>query len=356
MTQFDRYIASAALRFFVFAAFGLTALFSLLELVEQLQSVGQGQYRLIDALVYVLLLAPSKLLQVAPVSMLLASLLGLGGLATTSELTALRALGVSEFRITISLIKLAVPILVTLFLTVEFVIPPAQQLAQTERTAKLTSSEPVHGGDGFWTQSDRQYLNVQSFGYGNVPKNINIYVFTANGTLSRYVHADRAVIRPDGTWLLDNVIQKQVLTQQFRTEYLSTLAWHSFLPQQKAKLLVLPPESMPPIELYRYVRDLELHHQPATRYQQELWAKISIPVSFIAMILIAMPFVFAPARAQNSGQQIAVGAIIGMIFTLIQQIGAHLDVLLSLDPAVVAMLPPLILMAAAIYLFRRTHR
>ncbi len=356
MTQLDRYIAAHALRYFIFAAFGLTALFSLLEFVEQLRSVGQGHYHLVDALAYVALLSPSKLLQAAPVSMLLGSLLGLGGLASGSELTAMRALGISERRIAGALFKLAVPILAVLFLMAEFVIPPAQQFAQAERTAKLSSSAPVHGGDGFWAQADRQYLNVEHFGFGNVPRDINIYAFTADGALASYIHADRAMIRPDGTWLLSDVVRKRLHAAQFQTEYLASLAWHSFLPQQQAQLLVLPPESMPPVELYRYVRDLEQRDQPATRYQQAFWAKVSIPLSMFAMILIAMPFVFATSRAQNSGQQLAIGAIIGIVFTLIQQISAHLDLLLNLNPAIVVMAPPLLLMAAAVYLFRRAHR
>jgi len=356
MTRLDRYIAAHALRFFILAVAGLTALFSLLEFVEQLRSVGEGHYRLVDALIYVALLSPSKLLQVAPVSMLLASLLGLGGLAGNSELTAMRALGVSERRIAGALLKLAVPILAVLFLTAEFVIPPAQQFAQADRTAKLSSSAPVHGGDGFWAQANRQYLNVQQFGFGNIPKNINIYTFTADGALTSYIHADRAIIRPDGTWLLSDVVRKRLHASQFETEYLPSLAWHTFLPRQQARLLVLPPESMPPVELYRYTRYLEQRDQPATRYQQALWAKAGIPLSMAAMILIAMPFVFGSARAQNGGQQITIGAIIGIVFTLVQQISAHLDLLLGLNPAVTAITPPLLLMALAIYLFRRAHR
>jgi lipopolysaccharide export system permease protein len=356
MNQLDRYIAVHTLRFFILSAAGLTALFSLLEFVEQLRFVGQGHYHLVDALTYVAFLSPSKLLQAAPVSMLLGSLLGLGGLASGSELTAMRALGIPERRIAGALFKLTIPILAGLFLLAEFVIPPAQQFAQTERAAKLSSSEPLRGGDGFWAQGNGQYLNVEHFGFGNIPKGINIYTFTSGGTLAAYIHADRAIIRPDGTWLLTGVVQTRLLASQFQTENLTSLTWHSFLPKQQAHLLVLPPESMPPIELYRYVRDLKQHNQPAARYQQALWATVSIPLSMFAMILIAMPFVFGTSRAQNSGQQLAIGAIIGIVFTLIQQISAHLDLLLTLNPAFIITAPPILLMAVAIYLFRRSQR
>ena len=356
MTQLDRYIMTAVLRVFVLAALGLTALLTLLGFVEELSYVGQGNYRLVDALAYVLLVSPSKLFEVAPVSMLLASLVGLGGLASESELTAMRALGLSERGIAWSLLKLTVPILLVLFLVSEYVIPPAQQFAQTARAARLSTSASFRDANGFWAQSNGQYLNVERFGYGNNPRNINIFHFGEDGVLTSYIHAGRAVIQPDGEWLLSDVVRKRLQAGEFRTDDLPLLAWHSFLPRRQAQLLVLPPESMPPVELYRYVRSLERGHQPAARYAEEFWAKASTPLSMAAMILIAIPFVFGSARSQNAGQQLTIGAIVGIAFTLFQQISAHLDVLLDLNPAITAMAPPLLTISAALYLFRRAHR
>ncbi|HTR16549.1 MAG TPA: LPS export ABC transporter permease LptG [Acetobacteraceae bacterium] len=359
MTLLDRYIEAAALRAFALVAVALTTLFSLLEFVEQLSSVGQGHYRLIDALVYVLLTTPARLLQVTPISMLLGSLLALGALARTSELTALQSLGISEIRIIGSIVKLAVPIVIALFLLAEFVIPPAQQLAQEHRTSALSSlpaSAPLRSGDSFWAQSDRQYLNVQQFEYGNVPKDIDIYTFADDGSLESFIHADRADIRPDGTWLLTDVLRKRLDSSQFQTEHLASLPWHSFMLRKQTQLLMLPPESLPPIALYRYVHDLKQRHQQAIRYEQELWTRISIPLSIVAMIMIAAPFVFGPPRAQNTGQHLMIGAIVGIIFSMSQQIVDHLGLLLDLNPAVTALAPSLLLMALAVYLFRRAHR
>jgi hypothetical protein len=96
MMQYDRYIGWTILRTFLVIAAGLTALFSLLSFVEQLGLVGEGHYRVLDALAYTVLTAPDRLLQLAPVAMLLATLLGLAKLARGSELTALCSFGVSE--------------------------------------------------------------------------------------------------------------------------------------------------------------------------------------------------------------------------------------------------------------------
>ncbi len=351
-----RYVEFAAFRAFVWVAVALTGLFSLLEFVEQLASVGQGHYTVADALLYVLLTAPSRLLQVTPVSMLLGSLLTLGALARNSELTAMLSLGVSETRIVGSVLRLIFPIIAALFLTAEFVIPPAQRLAQEQRTLALSSSTSFHADGSFWAQSDHQYLNVQRLRGGRVPMGIDLYSFETNGSLRSIIHAEQADVRPDGLWLLRSVSRRRVEASQLKTDRLASLSWHCFVPIQQMRFLMLPLESIPPSALYQHVRTLQRQHRKATRYEQELWAKASIPFSMIAMIMIVAPFVFGSTRAQNTGHYLAAGASFGIVFSLAQQILGHLGVLLELSPAITALAPSILVMALAIYLFRSAHR
>ena len=352
----DRYIQVAAFKAYVLVVTGLTALFSLLAFVDQLGLVGQGHYRVSDALVYVLLSAPYRLLQMTPMSMLLGSLLALGVLGRNSELIAMRSMGFSEGRVIRRIVMLALPIAVVLLLLAEFVIPTAQRLAQERRSSALTSLTTLRSDDSFWAQGDGQYLNVQQFLYGNVPRDIDIYAFNDDGNLTSFIHAGSADIRPDGTWLLSDVIRKRIRASQFNSEHLASLSWHSFISAKQTRLLILPPESMPPIALYRYVRALKARHQQATRYDQELWAKLSMPLSMVAMIMIAAPFAFGAPRADSFGRQITTGAVVGIVFTFAQQITNQLDLLLDLNPAAVALAPPLLLMVLAVSLFRRAYR
>ena len=356
MALVSRYVEIAAFKAFALVAVALTGLFSLLEFVEQLAFVGQGQYGVADALSYVLLTAPSRMLQVIPVSMLLGSLLALGALARNAELTAMLSLGISESRIIGSVLKLTLPIVATLLLTTEFVIPPAQQLAQEQRAYALSSSASSHVDNSFWAQDDHQYLNVQQFGPGNVPLGIDIYAFESDGSLDSIIHADHAVIRSDGMWLLSIVSRKRIYASEFRTDHLASLPWRSFIPIRQIRFLILPLNSTPPVELYWYIRSLEQRHQNATRYEQELWTKASIPLSMVAMIMIAAPFVFGSTRAQSTGQHLTRGVGFGIVFSLSQQILGRLGLLLDLSPAVTALAPSLLVIVLAIYLFRNTHR
>lgn len=355
MTPMLRYVGLTALKACALAAVALTGLLSLLEFVEQLASIGQGRYRVTDAFVYVLLTAPSRLLQVAPVALLVGCLLSLGGMARNSELTAMLSLGISERRIIGSVLWLALPITLILFLLMEFVIPPAQQLAREQRASALSSSVSIGTGSGFWAQQDRQYLNVQQFERGNIPIGIDVYSFLADGSLESTLHADRADIRPDGTWLLAHVSRRRVHAWTIETDHLPTLAWRSFVSPRQIQFLIIPLDSVPPIALFRHLRGLR-PDQKAPRDEQELWTKLSLPLSLVAMIMAAAPFVFASQRTQSSGQQLARGVALGIVFSLGQQILSRLGLLFELSPAVTTMVPPLLVIALAISLLRRRHR
>jgi lipopolysaccharide export system permease protein len=353
MTRLERYIAVASIRALLLVCVGLTSLFSLLDLLDQLHDVGRGHYRLIDAFGYILLTAPARLLQLMPASMLLATLFALGTLASHNELTVMRAAGVPPRRIVGTLFKVAGPLVIGLFLLAQFVIPPAQQLAQAERLSRLSAaSTPLRSGNSFWAEGDRQFLNVRRLEHGNLPRDIDIYAFAAGGALQTFIHADGADVRPDGTWVLSGVLRKRFEGTRIETDHLASLLWSSFLRPRQVALLILPPESMPPIELYGYVHALERAHQPSARYDEELWAKIDIPLALAAMIMIAATFVLGPLRAHGTGQRIAVGAMIGIVFALAQQITSYWGLLTSASPALAATLPSLLLMAVAGYLLR----
>ncbi len=345
----SRAIEAAALRALVAVAAALCGLFSLLEFVEQLASVGQGDYRVGDALAYVALTAPGRLLQVMPVSMLLASLLSLGALARTSELTAMLSLGISERRIVATVLRLLVPVVAVLLLLAQFVIPPAQQRAQDWRADALGPGA-AQGGDAVWAHDGREYLSVARFEHGTVPVGIDLYRFRADGSLDSLVHAERGEIGADGTWALSDVSRRTVEDSRLATEHLARLDWHSFVRPGQLGVLTLPPDSLAPVALVRHIARLRRQHQAATRYERALWTRAAIPVSMAAMVMIAAPLVFGAPRQQGSGQRMARGVGLGIVFSLAQQIAGRLGELLSVGPAVTALAPPLLLLALAVAL------
>lgn len=355
MNQLDRYIGVLTLRIFILAMSALTFLFSLLDFVQQLSLVGQGTYDARDAIVYTVFTAPSRALQLSPVAMLLASLLALGLLARHAELTAWRSLGVSEARIIGALVKLSLPIIFALFLIAQYVVPTAQLLAQGAQEAALGESATALHYGGFWVAHDRQYLNVQNFSFDKNPENIDIYDFAEDGSLTTYLHAERATIEPDGSWLLQNVLEKRVQGTQFVTTWMPTLAWASFISRQHMQLLQLPTATMPPIDLFRYIHELRRNDQQAVNDELVFWSMVSLPFSLLALVLAAAPFAFGSQRMQSAGRQLLVGTLLGIGFELTQQLIFYFGLRLDLPPVLTALMPSLLLGGVAAYSIRRGH-
>ena len=349
----DRYVALAALRGYVLVASGLAALFSLLAFVEQLRLVGQGSYRVPDALLYVLLTAPLRLVSVTPVALLVGSLLSLGALGRNSELIALRGLGLSERRIMGAVARLVLPVTLAVFALTQFVVPPAERWAEALRSAALAGSADAPGDHGFWAHGAHTYLHVGRFQGRAEALGIEIYAFAPDGRLLRAIEADSAAIGPGRDWVLLGVRETTVDRARLDTRRIATLDWHAFVSTGHLRMLALPLEAMPPVGLLRHVRALRREHQQGLYYELELWRRIAMPLAMVAMIMAAAPFVFAPPRSQNLGRLITVGALVGVVFTLAQQITAHLALLLGLDPAAAALAPPLVLMALAALALRR---
>lgn len=342
MTLLDRYVQLGILRAFILVGLALVSLFSLFDFVEQLGSVGQGRYGAIDAFEYVLLTAPGRFMRLTPPSVLLASLLALGAMASSGELTALRALGVSKGRIIRWVLELGALIMVLLFLIAEFVAPPAQRLAEYERATKIAPTEAVRSGGSFWAHGDHGFVNVRHFSGTGRPEDVDIYVFRDDGSLESYRHAAQAEVLADGQWRITDVTSKQFGSDGVVTRRLDSATWASFLRPEQVQLLKLPPESMAPTQLFAYVRDLKRQHERGSRFEQQLWALLAIPFATAAMILTAAPFVFGSFRATSVGQRITVGAVVGIVFSLAQQIASYLGVLLSLDAALSALAPSLL--------------
>ncbi|MBT8131779.1 MAG: LptF/LptG family permease, partial [Gammaproteobacteria bacterium] len=94
MTLLDRYILAGVLRGTVLVLLVLLVLNSFVSFIGQVDNVGQGSFTMADAIGYVLLTMPTIVYDLLPIATLLGALLGLGNLASHSELIVMRAAGI----------------------------------------------------------------------------------------------------------------------------------------------------------------------------------------------------------------------------------------------------------------------
>ena len=89
----DRYIGKTIFKTIIMTLFMLVSLSGIIKFVDQLRKVGQGEYTALSAGMYTLLSVPKDIEIFFPMAALLGALLGLGQLATRSELVVMQASG-----------------------------------------------------------------------------------------------------------------------------------------------------------------------------------------------------------------------------------------------------------------------
>lgn len=352
MKRLDRYIAISIAKGYFLVSLVLASAFGLLDLVKELDDIDKGQYQAGNAFMYVAMMLPGRMFDMLPLIAMIGSTTALGTMAVTSELVAIRAAGVSTFRISWAAIKPGIALMILAALAAEFILPPLAQSAYTQRTLAVADSTAVSTKGGFWFRDEHQFVNVREMLYGRIPAEIDIYAFDEKGNLTTFTHADEITIK-EPFWLLHTVVQKQLLDKTITTRQLATLPWRPFLSPAEINALVMPLEALSPSVLYAYTKKLQSQGQDAARYKLAFWHKVCLPLAAGAMVLLAVSFVFGSLRSVSSGRRLLVGTGIGMLFYLANQIISYIGLLTGLPTALTALTPVLLALITAIGLMRR---
>ena len=355
MRTLSRHIGRRAIRGYALIMAVLASTFSLLIFVNELGDVGKGTYGISDAALHVLLTLPSLMVELAPATALLGAVVGLGELAAGHELIAMLALGVSPRRIGWSVLRTGVLLMLVVIGTEEFVAPWGVQLAFKRRARAISGVESRRAQQGFWSQDGRRVVNVRRILHGRIPADIEIYEFDDDGRLHLLIWAEQAVIHNSKQWVLLDVVQKVITENETVTEHFSRLPWDSPFAPDQLNLIVLPVETLSPWALYGYVQYLRQTDQNAERPELTLWQKVSMPLSTMGMVLVAIPFVLGPLREATAGKRMLNGGVIAAAFYFGSQLVIQLGSVFHLHPALITLSPVAVLYGVAVWLYRRVR-
>ncbi|MFB3061436.1 MAG: LptF/LptG family permease, partial [Candidatus Binatia bacterium] len=250
-------------------------------------------------------------------------------------------------------IKTGALLMLAVIVLEEFVAPPLDQLALTQRSLAISQKGNLRTEHGFWSRDGLRFINVHQVLHGRIPADIDIYQFDEQGHLRVFTHARQANTEDPTQWLLTDVEQKVIDGQDVTAQSLSSLPWKSFLGPDQIGILVLPSETLSLSDLYQFVRYLREREQSTNQYELALWQMVSMPVATGAMVMMSISFVFGPLRSATAGKRIMVGSIVGVAFHLASQIFGHFGVLYALNPALTTLAPPAAILGIALWLFRR---
>ena len=338
MKLIDRHIMRAILSWVGIVVLVLVSLGAFIDMVGQLDDVGQSQYGLPEALSYVALRVPRTIFEMLPAAALLGALLGLGNLASHSELVVMRASGVSRLRLLGSASIAGVLLIVLMALLGESVAPTLGQYARQIRATALLEDVSIGDGQEIWLKDGDLILNLEQLGddfsFGGV------YLFSVpDRSLAQVARADSADIDNSDRWLLRNYSSTEFRDDRVLAENTRQAAKSYDLSPDLLGLSVVRPDLLDTAGLWRYIGYLKSQELDSTRYEVALWTRVANVISVGVMVVLALPFVFGSLRSTGAGARLIVGLMIGLGYYLATQMLASSGEVFDLNPVLVAWAP-----------------
>lgn len=339
----------------VFAA--LLMLFALLDLINQLNEMGRGDYQLGYVLLFVLLTLPGHIYELFPVAVLIGAIFALVQLAASSELTVYRASGVSLRQLILTLLRIGLPLLLLCFIFGEFIAPPSEKLAQQIKLKAQNAQVNIKEfRSGVWVKDEGSFVNVKNVMHDTSLLNVSIYQFDENYQLQSITAAGRAAYQSEGLWQLEEVRRTMFSAQGTVVDALPVAEWRSTLNPDILNVLMVVPEQMSAWNLYQYTRHLADNKQKTVRYDIALWNKLIYPFAVLIMLLLALPFSAYQRREGGIGGKIFIGVVLGLSFHFVGRLFANLGALKEWPPFLSATAMSWIFLGLALALLWRAER
>ncbi len=348
----DLYIARTLLGTITVTLSVLVGLSALIKFVEQLRKLGEGDYDMLTASLFVLLSLPRDLEQFFPMATLLGGLVGMGLLASNSELVVMQAAGLSRWNIIASAMKSTVIMILVVMAISEWVTPFSESRAKEIKTQAITGGSLFSTEQLVWAKDGDQFVSIGQVLTREALKDISIFSFNEDLTLNTITYAQTGVFEKNN-WFLENVDVTRFSAEKIDVEKHRRQNWNSSLTPDKLGIVAVKPEALSIEGLVDYIGYLENNDQDAKRYELALWRKILQPVSIGVMMLMALSFIFGPLRSVTMGARVIMGVLTGFGFFITNEVFGPLSLVYQFPPILGAVLPSLLFAAIATYLLRR---
>jgi len=328
-------------------------------LLGEVGDIGKGDYTFVTALTYVIYTVPRRAYTLFPTAAVIGTLMGLGQLAASSELTALRALGLSRRRLGLA-VAISLALLTTLMvLNGETLGPWGQKRADGIKASAKSKDMIMAQYSGLWAREGNTFLNAQSGqekGNGTQSwlelRDVRLYEFDEAGRLESIARAASAEHRPDG-WLLHDVNRTYFDARSVTQTSVMEEHWQSKLDDAALSASIAQPRYLPSSDLRSSIQYRKRNGLDAGEYEENYWGRWFYPLNVLALCLAAIPFAFGSLRSGGLGKRLFLGIVFSLGFWLLQLQFVKLATAFKFDYRLAYLIPPVVLLAVSSVLFRR---
>lgn len=325
----------------------------IIKFVEQVRAVGRGNYDVSHAALYVLYMVPRDIEVFFPMATLIGGLIGIGMLASNSELVVMQAAGLSKLDIIKSVMKTAGILIVISMAVGEWLAPQAEVAARQVRAQAISGGSLISAKNGVWAKDGDNFLHIGEVEEQGRLKNVQIYRFNKQLKLDSWLSAEVALYIGE-TWHLTNGTETTVAKDKITTEKFSEKQITSSLTPEKLGVVTVKPESLSVRGLLNYLDYLSANNQDESRYSLALWRKIIQPLTVGVMLLVALSFIFGPLRSVSMGARIMMGVFTGILFYISNQVLGSLSLVYQFPPLLGALMPSVIFVSISLFLMKKS--
>jgi LPS export ABC transporter permease LptF/LPS export ABC transporter permease LptG len=361
----DEYVMRSFVQNFVLVLLALSSLFVIFTFFELIGDIIKNKTPLVTVGEYLLNLIPFILYNVTPLCSLVAVLITFGALSRSSELTAMKATGMSLYRIITPVLLVAALLSVALFAFDEVYLPSANRRQEALRS--VIKGKPAQT----FYRPDRKWISGQNSGngeparifyyqyfdpYKNVFANLTVFEFQPGSfAIGRRIFATNVHWDEHVGWEFENGWQRTFSGETIATYQPFTLSTFPEIHEQPDyfKKEDRQAQEMSYVELDHYIDDLKQSGFDTLRLRVQLNRKLAYPLITLVMAILAIPFALSAGKKGSlAGMGVAIGVAIA--YWVILGIFENLGNVNSLPAVLAAWSPDMLFAMAGTYLLLRT--
>ena len=336
---------------------GVTASLDLIfSLIDELGESGVN-YSASNALLYVAMTTPTSVYELLPYAALGGALIGLGVLASNNELVVMQSAGVHKWRIVVAVLKPTLLVMVLGLVLGEYVSPPLEQIANSNKAIQLSGSDSINSEVGTWRKVGNDYIHINAIAPGGEQLfGISRYTIDADRQLisASFAESGEYVRDESGNyWRLLNVNQSVMTGSTISTSDYLQEDWAADLSPELLSVLLVEPDKQSISGLFRFAQFFQSEGLDSGIYFLAFWKKLLQPLSTLVLVILGISFVFGPLREATMGYRIFIALSIGLAFTTVQRMMEPVSLIYGFSPLMAVLTPILGCAIAGALLMRR---
>lgn len=312
-------------------------------------SIGKQGFSVNIAILSTVLTAPRRAYELLPAVSVIGLLMGLGTLASKSELIAMASVGISRLHIAVGALLPALLLSGAMAITNETLGIYAEKQAlslNVLKSEKLTLAKY----SGVWAKDGDLYFNARTGSAKTAGPaawlelaDVRLYRFD-DGRLQSIVHA-KSASNQSARWVLNDVERTTFDAHAVRLERMGSIPWKTQITNESLQATLSNPRNLGLFEISANIEYLTKNKLDAQIFTTAYWGRLFYPYKVLVLCLSVLPFAFGSLRSGGLGKSLFLGIVVGISAVLLERLMVNLSDVFRFDVRLAYALSPAIVFA-----------